>query len=106
MIETEQVVPNLSFSCKSFIKSRSDWHGISTNLYNADWPHTYCLPGSVSAPNVCIVDIIDRCIPLRNLKFRLKAKAWFSDECRKSFFVPTTTYLGIITHISILLRWV
>ena len=36
--------------------------------------------------NDCIVDIIDRCIPSCNLKFRSKDTAWLSDKCRESFF--------------------
>ena len=39
----------MPFSHKIFIKSKADWHGVSTNLRNVDWPHVYQLPDSVSA---------------------------------------------------------
>ena len=65
---------------REWVKSRADWHGISTDLFNVDWPHIYRLPDSVSALNDCIVDIIDRLIPSCNLKLCLKDKAWFNGD--------------------------
>ena len=85
-IKTEQAVPDVSFSRKIFIKSRTDWHGISTDLSNVDWPHIYHLPDSVSALNNYIIDIFNKGIPSCNLKLCLKDKAWFNDYCREAFF--------------------
>ena len=76
----------MSFSCKIYIKSQADWHIISADFSNVDWPHIYHLPDSVSVLNDCIVDVIDRRIPPHNLKLCLKDKVRFNDDCRKVFF--------------------
>ena len=67
-IKTEHAVLDVSFSRKIFIVSRADWHGISTDLSNVDWPHIYHLPDFVSALSDCIAIMIKRHIPSRNLK--------------------------------------
>ena len=74
VIKTEQVVPDVSFSCKICFKSQSDWHSIATDLCNVDWPHIYHLPDSVLALNDCIIDMINTRIPSRHLQICLRDK--------------------------------
>ena len=91
-IKIEQSVPDVSFSRKIYIKSRADWQGISNDLSVVNWPHIYHQPDSVLALNDCIVQIIEKRIPSRILKFRLKDKAWFNDECRRALLDKQEAY--------------
>ena len=56
-------------------------------------PHDQIVnPDSDSALNDCTVEIINRIIPSCNLKFHLKDKVWFNDECRKAFLDKQEVY--------------
>lgn len=84
-IQTEQIVPQLSFTRKVYLKSQGNWGGVRSDLSDLDWPRLYHQEDAIEPLNAAIVEIIDRHIPSRNITFRNKDKAWFNDDCRRAF---------------------
>ena len=84
-IQTEQTVPQLSFTRKVYLKSQGNWGGVKNDISDLNWPRLYQLEDAIEPLNTAIVEIIDRHIPFRNITFRNKDKAWFNDNCRRAF---------------------
>ena len=84
-IKINQSIPNVCTSRKKNLKSRADWDGINQDLLNTDWCTTYRSDDMVSSLNDILTNIIRRRIPTRILKFRMKDKAWFNDDCRNAY---------------------
>ena len=84
IIKTEQAVPYLSYSHKIYVKSQADWDGILDDLYERDWPHICRQVDFVAAMYEEFERIIVRHIPSRVIKFPIKDKAWFNDDCKPS----------------------
>ena len=84
-IQTEQIVPQLSFTRKVYLKSQGNWGEVKSDLSYLDWPRLYHQEDAIEPLNAAIVEIIDRHIPSRNITFRNKDKAWFNEDCRRAF---------------------
>ena len=91
-IKINQFVPNVSFSRKIYLKSRADWDSIHSDLLNLDWCSIYRHNDVASCLNDHLVNIIERRVPTRILKFRIKDKAWFNDECRQAYNEKQSAY--------------
>ena len=78
-------IPDISFSRKVYIKSRTDWSGVLQDLDEVRWSGIYCSPNHVEALNATLLSIINRRVLTKIIKSRLKDKAWFNEECRSSF---------------------
>ena len=75
----------MSFSRKIYLKSRADWDSIYSDLLTSDWNSIYRNDDVASCLNDHLVNIIERRVPSRVLRFRIKDKAWFNDECRRAY---------------------
>ena len=91
-IKTEQIVPDISFSRKVYLKSRGNWRGIRSDLSNLNWPDFYHLEDPIEPLSAAIIEIIDRHVPSRVLTFRNKDKAWFNDDCRRAYLEKQEAY--------------
>lgn len=91
-IKINQFVPDVSFSKKIYLKSRADWVSIHSDLLNLDWSSIYRHADLVSCLNGHLVNIIERRVPTRILKFRNKDKAWFNAECRHAYIEKQSAY--------------
>ena len=80
--ELNQIVPDVTYSRKVYLKSRADWPGIQQDLSELDWGNLYKDPNVIENLNIHLARIIDRRIPSRILKSRLKDKPWFNAECK------------------------
>ncbi|MEL7522543.1 MAG: endonuclease/exonuclease/phosphatase family protein, partial [Cyanobacteria bacterium J06553_1] len=91
-IKTNQLIPNVCTSRKIYLKSRADWDAISRDLENADWPAINRHADMVSSLTDTFINIIDRRVPTRILKYRNKDKAWFNDNCRNAYHEKQSAY--------------
>ena len=91
-IKINQFVPNVSFSRKIYLKSRADWDSICDDLLSLDWNTIYRNDDVASCLNDHLVNIIERRVPSRILRFRVKDKAWFNDECRRAYNEKQSAY--------------
>ena len=74
IIKTEHTVPDISFSCKIYLKSQADWDGILNELRELDWPDIYRQVDFVASMNDRFERIIVRCIPSRVINFVLRIR--------------------------------
>ena len=65
IIKTDHAVPDISFSCKIYLKSQADWDGILNDLRELDWPDIYRQVDFVASMNNAFEGIIVRRIPSR-----------------------------------------
>ena len=84
IIKTEHVVPDISFSCKLYLKSQADWDGILNDLRELYWPDNYRQVDFVASMNDGFERIVVRHIPSRVIKFCIKDKAWFNEDCKRA----------------------
>ena len=64
------------------MKSQADWDGILNDLRELDWPDIYRQADFVASMNDGFERIIARRIPSRVIKFCIKDKAWFNENCK------------------------
>ena len=91
-VELEQVIPEVNFSRKVYLKSRADWNGIYNDLYELNWGTIYRNQHIMECLNNHFVTIIDRRIPSKILRFRLKDKPWFNAECKLAYHQKQEAY--------------
>ena len=92
IIKTEHAVLDISFSRKIYLKSQADWDGISNDLRELDWPHIYTQVDFVASMNDVFEGIIVRRIPSRVIKFHIKDKAWFNENCKRANLAKQEAY--------------
>lgn len=92
VVKTEQPVPDISYSCKIYMKSQADWNGILHDLLCLNWSQLYNSVDPVVPLNENLVNIIDRRIPSRVLRYRVKDKPWFNDDCRRAYLEKQEAY--------------
>ena len=92
IIKTEHAVPDISFSRKIYLKSQADWDGILNDLRELDWPDIYRQVDFVASMNDGFERIIVRRIPSRVIKFRIKDKAWFNEDCKRANLAKQEAY--------------
>ena len=85
-------MPDISFSSKIYLKSQGDWDGILNDLRELDWPDTYRQVDFVASVNDGFERIIVRRIPSRVIKFRIKDKAWFNEDCKRANLARQEAY--------------
>ena len=90
--KVEHAVPNTSFSCKIYLKSQADWDGILNDLHKLNWPDIYRQVDFVASMNDVFEGIIVRRIPPRVIKFRIKDKAWFNQDCKQATLAKKEAY--------------
>ena len=92
VIKTEQVVPDVSYSRKVYLKSQADAVGIEYDLLRVNWSQIYKEDEPILHLNECLCDIINRRTPSRMLNYRTKDKAWFNDDCRRAYLEKQDAY--------------
>ena len=92
IIKTEHAVPDISFSRKICLKSQADWDGILNDLCELDWPDIYRQVDFVASMNDGFERIIVRRILSRVIKFRMKDKAWFNEDCKRANLAKQEAY--------------
>ena len=91
IIKTEHAVPDISFSRKIYLKSQADWNGILNDLRELDWPDIYRQVDFVASMNDGFERIVRR-IPSRVIKFCIKDKAWFNEDCKRANLAKQEAY--------------
>ena len=81
-IKTDHTVPDISFSRKIYLKSQADCDGILNDFRELDWPDIYRQVDFFASMNEGFERIIVRRISSRVVKFCIKDKAWFNEDCR------------------------
>ena len=84
-VDMDQVVPDVNFSRKVYLKSRADWNVISQDLMALSWSDIYRSPNIIECLNDHFNTIIERRIPSKLLRFRLKDKPWFNADCKLAY---------------------
>ena len=92
IIKAEHAVPDISFSCKIYFKSQADWDGILNDLRELDYPDIYKQVDFVASMNDGFERVIVRRIPFRVIKFRIKDKAWFNEDCKRANLAKQEAY--------------
>ena len=92
VIKIEQDVPDVSYSRKVYLKSRSDMIGIGNDLSLLNWPQIYREEEPVVFLTDSLSNIIDRRTPSRTLYYRIKDKAWFNEDCRRAYLEKQEAY--------------
>ena len=92
IIKTEHAAPDISFSSKIYLKSQADWDGILNDLRELDWPDIYRQVDFVASMNDAFEGIIMRQIPSRVIKFCIKDKAWFNEDCQQANLAKQEAY--------------
>ena len=92
IIKTEHAVPDISFSRKIYPKSQADWDVILNDLCELDWPDIYRQVDFVASMNDVFEGIIVRRIPSRVIKFCIKDKAWFKEDCKRANLAKQEAY--------------
>ena len=82
IFKTEHAAPDISFSRKIYLKSQADWDGILNDLHELDWPDIDRQVDFVASTNDAFEGTIVRRIPSRAIKFHIKEKAWFNEDCK------------------------
>ena len=85
-------MPDISFSCKIYLKSQADWDGILNDLRELDWPDIYRQVDFVASMNDGFERIIVRRIPSRVIKFRINDKAGFNEDCKQANLAKQEAY--------------
>ena len=91
-VELDQVVPNISFSRKVYLKSRANWNGVLNDLSEIHWSNIYRSPNFIERLNDNLGTVIDRRIPSKVLKFRIKDKPWFNGDCKLAYHMKQEAY--------------
>ena len=92
IIKTEHSVPDISFSRKIYLKSQADWDGILNDLRDLDWPDIYRQVDFVASMNDGFERIIVWRVPSRVIKFCIKDKAWFNEDCKQANLTKQEAY--------------
>ena len=92
IIKTEHAVPDILSSHKIYVKSQADWDGILNDLHELDWPDIYRQVDFVASMNDAFEGIIVRRIPYRVIKFCIKDKAWFNEDCKRANLAKQEAY--------------
>ena len=82
IIKIEHAVPDISFSHKIYLKSQADWDGVLNDLCELDWPDIYRQVDFVASMNDAFEGIVVRQIPSQVIKFHIRDKAWFNEDCK------------------------
>ena len=91
-VELDQVVPDVRFTRKVYLKSRADWNGIRTDLTELNWSGIYRSQNVIECLNNHLDTIMERRIPSKILKFRLKDKPWFNADCKFAYHQKQEAY--------------
>ena len=91
-VELDQVVPDISFSKKVYLKSRADWTGICNDLIALHWSDIYRSQNVIECLNDQLGSIIERRIPSKILRFRIKDKPWFNADCKLAYQLKQEAY--------------
>ena len=85
-------IPNITISCKVYLKSRADWHGVNRDLGKIKWTDVFRSEDKVGALNSVLINIINRRIPTKVIMSKFKDKVWFDDDCRRAYNDKQTAY--------------
>ena len=92
VIKIDPFVPDVPFSCNVCLKSQADWDGILIDLLELDWADIYINVDYVVSKNDAFERVIVSCIPSLVIKFHIKEKAWFNEDCRKAYLAKLEAY--------------
>ena len=73
-------IPNISFSCKVYFKSRVDWPCVGNDLLNHNRNVVYKSPNPVSELIKVITSLIDRRVPSKVIRRKMNDKPWFNKD--------------------------
>ena len=85
-------IPNVQFTRKVLLKSRIDWDRVTSDIRSIVWSDIYNSPDPIVQLNNILVTIINRRVPTKIIKSRLKDKAWFNSDCVKAFNDKQSAY--------------
>ena len=85
-------IPNIQISKKVYLKSRIDWQKVKSDIEKIEWSKIYKSPNSIVDLNAALIDIINRRVPTKIIKKRLKDKPWFNADCINAFNEKQTAY--------------
>ena len=84
--------PNIQFARTVFLKSRADWDGAVRDFGNIRWSGIFHDPNPMDKLNTELVGIVNRRVPTKIIRSRLRDKVWFNDDCRVAFQDKQTAY--------------
>ncbi|KAK3894304.1 hypothetical protein Pcinc_001927 [Petrolisthes cinctipes] len=84
-INLEFTVPDITITRKVYLKSRVNWDNVCDDVTNIQWNHILRSDDPVSSLNNSLLEILNRRVPSKLIKSRIKDKAWFDDDCKRAF---------------------
>ena len=81
-------IPNISFFCKVYLKSRVDWPRIDEDIFNHNWSVVYNSPNSVSELNRVITFLINRRVPSKIIRRKVND----NENCVNAFHDKQNAY--------------
>ena len=91
-VEVARRIPDIVVSQKVYLKSRVNWEAVSSELSNVCWSQIYRDEAPASRLTEVLVDIMERRVPSRTLRRRLRDKPWFNDNCRRAYRAKQQAY--------------
>lgn len=91
-INLQFTVPDITISRKVYLKSQVNWDNVCDDVTNIQWNHIIRSEDPVSSLNNSLLDILQRRVPSKLIKSRMKDKAWFNDNCKRAYNNKQSAY--------------
>ena len=92
-ISMAQAIPNLCVSRRVLLKHRVNWTAVCDAIGELPWRSIWSADNPVERLNVHLSLLVERVIPTKVIRERIKDKLWFNGDCRRAFYLKKEAHL-------------
>ena len=92
-VRVNQNIPDRTISKRIWLKNRANWDALRANAQTTiSWANIFRHDNPVARLNEDLMQLCERHIPKKTIKFREKDKPWFNIQCRRAFHEKQTAF--------------